>query len=259
MPTGTRRWIRRASGLGALGWLSVARPARAVEPGAPQALPPPPPPAETRPPPPASAPVSEPPPGPEPEPAAPVGAERRHDGFYLRLALGPGYGDARIATDRVSQPDQSLSAGGGGGDLMMGGKIGTGLTLGGSVSWLTLSTASAEVGDATVSARASHAMLAAFLDAYPDPSAGFHFGGLAGFSSLRFSSDDETAQDYQGSGFAFAVFAGYDAWIGRSWCLGGLLRLGGGGTRRQETIADVSVTRQGTAFGGVLMATLLYH
>jgi hypothetical protein len=70
---------------------------------------------------------------------------------------------------------------------------------------------------------------------------------------------DAITDDYTGAGIGLAIFAGYDAWIGSQFSLGGLLRLGGAVTRQSENERGLDVTKQGTIYGAQLLATAAYH
>ncbi|HWA71183.1 MAG TPA: hypothetical protein VG937_02555 [Polyangiaceae bacterium] len=183
-----------------------------------------------------------------------------HDGFYLRVGLGGGYGKTSVQTDRVSQPDVSLHGFGAAFDAWFGWTLAPGLVLGPALSVSSQRASSVAVGEQKSSGVATHALLGAFLDAFPNPHQGQHFGGMLALASLsETTADGASATDYQGGGLGLSVFAGYDAWIAREWSLGAMLRLGGVATRGSQSIDGQSVDKQGTAYGMSLLVTVVYH
>ena len=249
-------------------------PAREVAPPPPLSLPPDPSAAETTP--------SEPPPPPPPAPheaakptvvarsAAPAPAPRDeptpgsafvHDGFYLRLAFGGAYGKTSVKTDRVSQPDVTLSGFGGAFDAWCGWSLGRGVTLGPALSLSSQRTSKSRVeGRETVAGSALSGLLGAFIDAYPNPQRGEHFGGLLGLASLKqTTADQRELSDFTAGGVAVAVFAGYDAWIAREWSLGALLRLGGALVGGSQTAEGQTLQKRATSYEAALLVSLLYH
>jgi hypothetical protein len=136
------------------------------------------------------------------------------------------------------------------------------LVLGPAVSISSERSSSASIGGSESSGVGTHALLGAFVDAFPNPRGGQHFGGVLALASLTESTDakgDLAETSYQGGGVGLAVFAGYDAWIAREWCLGAFLRVGGVATRATQTVAQQSVEKQGTAYGASLLVTIVYH
>jgi hypothetical protein len=119
------------------------------------------------------------------------------------------------------------------------------------------------VGDTKgVSSSFGGSQVGVFLDAYPNPGEGYHFGGLlaAGRSSLETDAGSGLASTkFEGQGVGVAVFAGLDAWIAEQWSAGVLLRLGGNLTRDESQIDGVDVTKQGTTYAATVLGTLLYH
>lgn len=219
-------------------------------------------------------PPAPPPPEPRPEPA-PVAAKpedtssgetspgaRLHDGFYLRLALGANYGRSFVQTNRVSRPDLRIVGMGSALDFWAGTTLPAGVVVGLSLSLSSVSSDAAEVGESKSASGSSYAFqLGGFLDTYPNPREGYHFGGSVALTGVRADADaDGQALDpYAGGGLGVAVFAGYDAWIGSELSLGGLVRLGGAVTRDTSDDRGVDVTKQGTVYGAQVLVTLVYH
>jgi hypothetical protein len=161
----------------------------------------------------------------------------------------------------VSQPDVRITGFGAAFDLWAGWTLSSGLVLGPALSVATQRSSSSSVsGGSKLPAAATHALFGAFLDAYPNPRSGQHFGGLLAIAALRQTTDDENDQTaFDGTGVGLQVFAGFDAWLAREWSLGALLRVGGTVTQGRETISNQSVGKQGTAYSVSLLATVLHH
>jgi hypothetical protein len=153
-----------------------------------------------------------------------------------------------------------LNGFGGAVDAWLGWTIAPGLVLGGSLNISSQRSASVAVGEDESSGAATNVLLGAFVDAFPNPRQGAHFGGVLALANLNAdTADGADDTDYQGAGLGLLVFAGYDAWIAREWSLGAMLRLGGVATRGTQTIAAQKVEKQGTAYGASLLVTIVYH
>lgn len=228
------------------------------------ALPPPPPPAKTRRPSNSAerSPAVPLPPTPG-EPAASTEGERLHDGFYLRMSMGPVFARNVVQTDRLSQPDVSLRSLGASLELWIGGTLQPGLVVGGLLMGMSgESDAGVVGGEGGNSASFSGSQLGVFLDAYPNPREGYHFGGLLALAGTALETDAASgvaATKYDGRGVGLAVFAGLDAWIGEQWSAGVQLRLGGNLTRDESKLDGVAVEKQGTTYAAAVLGTLVYH
>jgi hypothetical protein len=192
--------------------------------------------------------------------SAPARSGYSHEGFYLRLSPGIAYGETRVQTDRVSQPDYKLAGAGFALDAWLGFALSPGLVLGPSVSYWGSNDGDPSLSGGASSGSSSNTLIGAFIDAYPNPRRGEHFGGaltLAGVSASL--SGRSEIKDYQGGGVGFLVFSGYDFWIGRTWSLGGLVKLGGLATRSTIEIGGQEVKRQAMSYSASLGVTLLYQ
>lgn len=204
----------------------------------------------------AQAPPSEPQPPPEvPLPNYQNSRPFLHDGFYLRLGLGPGF----LHMDGKVDPgngEYSVQGGGMSLDVMVGGTPTPGLVVGGA-SWFT-QTRDPDFDVAGVRSsseiEANLALLGAFIDGYPDPSGGFHVGGVLGFAVATVRTDD-TAVVGGDHGFGLGAFLGYDAWIAEQWTLGGVLRFSAAGMRNSEDDLDETLGAANLA----LLFTAVYH
>ena len=141
--------------------------------------------------------------------------ERTHyDGFYLRLGAGYGY---MTTTESIGGQDAGKIKGAGGAfDLVIGGSPIPGLAIGGKLfsQWQTKPTV--EVGSTSVESDKTVVLVSIgpVVDFFPDSkNGGFHVGGGPLYSSL-------SAVNYTSTGYALAVFAGYDFHVGGKWSLG---------------------------------------
>jgi hypothetical protein len=158
----------------------------------------------------------------EPSPCVQPPDAYRHDGFYLRLSGGLSYlafsGSGPIG-------DASVSDAGAGSLIAIGGTISRGLVLAGAVQVASVRNDFKGVEDpstgrayrdakATVSANT----IGVLADWYPEPTGGWHVGGMIGLSALLLREAD--IADAQGNAVSGTVFGGYDWWIGPQWSLG---------------------------------------
>lgn len=191
-----------------------------------------------------------------PLPPPPRGV-RYHDGFYLRMALGLGASGALVSSDEASVPNYSFAGGGATGDLWIGGTPSTGLALGGALSLLGVKSTTRRVDGVSRSGDVSGTMglLGFFVDGFPDPERGFHFGGSLGLASARTTVKSSQQDEFKGGGVGLAAWLGYDMWVSPQWSLGGLVRFMGSLTR--ENRDDVNYQ---TSLGGASLSfTALYH
>jgi hypothetical protein len=187
-------------------------------------------------------------------PPPPLGA-RLHDGFYLRMAVGIALSGALVATDSKSVSDYSFQGAGAALDLWIGGTPTPGLAMGAALSLLGLEAAKTHVDGKTVSEQvnANMGMLGYFVDAFPDPARGLHFGGALGLASNLVEAND--IKRFGGGGLGLQAWGGYQFWVSPEWSLGGMLRVMGSVTREEKD----SVTYQASMGGGTLSFTALYH
>ncbi|RYZ08960.1 MAG: hypothetical protein EOO73_06615 [Myxococcales bacterium] len=195
-------------------------------------------------------------------PAIPRGGYHVHDGFYLRLAAGVGGGHASISSDNGGR---NYGVGGAGLalNLWVGGTPWRGIALGGLASLQTLSEGDTVVeGQETgLGSSGQVFLLGPFVDAFPDPLRGLHFGGSVGLAALSTEGDSHVlrdtyrARDYDGGGLGASAWLGYAGWVGQEFSLGGLVQLTGYGTR--QTKDDVDSKGSGWALNVSL--TALYH
>jgi hypothetical protein len=160
-------------------------------------------------------------------PAVPLDAHS-HTGFFLRMGIGAGYIANATTLEGPTFQGQVDAAGGAFTlELDIGGALSPGIILAGS--YTVHSVGNAKLTNDTRSYRPAHdpslTMLAAMLDVYPDPKAGFHFGGALGFASFRVREDTDAQASSAGqSGFGLAPHVGYEWWVSNYWGIGVLGR-----------------------------------
>lgn len=188
-----------------------------------------------------------------------------HDGFYLRLGVGVGGGSSSISTNRDAAPNFELGGPGVAVNVWIGGTPWRGVAIGGLISLQGMNETQAVVeGDETDEGmNGGMVMLAPFIDAFPDPQRGLHFGGALGlaFMSAKAKDDDlenrnPPVKDYDGGGLGLSGWIGYMGWVGQEWSLGGMIQVSGFVTAKEE---DDDLKRQ--ANGGALSISLsaLFH
>jgi hypothetical protein len=142
------------------------------------------------------------PPAPSAPPPEPSAGVRRHDGFFLRLSVGPSLFHA------------SYTAGiGGNYELALGGTAGRGVVVGGMVSPKVLL-----VTESGVPIPLFASFLGPFVDLYPDPSNGLHVLGAIGVGSASYNGHLAPALEAM-------VGLGKEWWVGEQWSIGVLGRL----------------------------------
>jgi len=172
------------------------------------------------------------------------------------MAVGLGFGGAVVSSDSKSIGDYSLGGAGAGFDLWIGGTPTPGLAMGGALSGVGLGASKRSVDghrvDGDVSA--STGLLGYFVDVFPDPERGLHFGGALGLASAG-SEIKASGRKFAGAGLGLQAWGGYDFWVGPQWSLGAMLRFAGSVTRQD----DSGVAYEGSLGAMTLSFTALYH
>jgi hypothetical protein len=186
-----------------------------------------------------AAPPAEPAPPPEAM-AAPCGLRRpyRHEGFYLAVDGGIGYGSfSGTGPGGTASIDGAAYLGG----LAIGGTVAPGLVIGGAFGILGTSgdfsggpsitaTATYHVNGAAAppqskvltNTTALNATIGAFVDWFPDPSDGWHVGGSIDLGQMS-TTDALGTRDMAGD-FGASIMGGYQWWLGPSWSMGIIAR-----------------------------------
>jgi hypothetical protein len=163
----------------------------------------------------------------------------------------------------VSRPDVTLRGLGGAFEVWMGGTPGRGLSVGGLAGVSQIDTEEAKVGShGHVPGAIETVLVGVFLDAYPDPGRGFHFGGLVAGAASDVTTENKGELPATKSAVAelsLAVFAGLDVWIARQWSFGALLRLGGSFGREESELDGRDLTTQSATYTGQVLINVLYH
>lgn len=165
-----------------------------------------------------------PPPGEQPPaPKKPDTSKRNHDGFYLRMGMGPGYG--RVVAEGAGSNDVKATYKGWGPafELLLGGTLGSGFVLGGGFVGQDVSEPDLEVESRSVNVSGTVEdqslgilTIGPFIDWYPDPKGGAHVGVMIGPAEVGLQDDDGQSS----TGLGGSLFGGYDFWIGDQWSLG---------------------------------------
>lgn len=179
-----------------------------------------------------------------------------HDSFYLRMGLGLAGSAALVSSDSKSIGDYSFSGAGGAADLWIGGTPTPGLAMGAALSVLGLNSQSRRVDGNKIAGDVSGStgLLGFFVDGFPDPERGFHFGGALGVASASAAIKGNTNK-FDGGGIGLEGWVGYDFWVSPQWSLGGMARFMGSVARE-----DSNGVNYETSMGGASLSfTALYH
>ncbi len=190
-----------------------------------------------------------------PPPAEAARGVHLHEGFYLRLSLGPGFG---TFSGQVGPNDSELDGSGVAlsGNIMIGGTPAPGLVIGGATAGHTMPRPSYDGGPFVKGKpAASMGLLYGFVDYFPNPHRGLHLGGGAGLASFSYrESEDDGADQPISFGLGGAAWIGYDFWVSKQWSLGIETRVLGGHVSGRD-----DPDRSFTTFGSAVLFTALYH
>jgi hypothetical protein len=140
-----------------------------------------------------------------------------HDDFYLRMTAGPtlshfDFSDGPPGTGAITETGGSL-------DLRIGGTPAAGLVVGGGL-WLGGADTDEWRGENSERGSVGMVAMGPFIDYFPDPDKGFHFGGMLGLGGMGLDIDGVTEEAKAAGGGAFGTWVGYDFWLGPEWSLG---------------------------------------
>lgn len=232
-----------------------------------------------------------PPPGwppPPPPPPAENPTAHRHDGFYLRMGIGVGYGhihssgtltDTNLGSSTTDQGDFDATYDGAGPayELLIGGTVARGLVIGGGLVGQDISnpkvrlntTGNLIVSGSNVTTNGSLGVgaLGPFIDWFPDERGGLHFGGMVGLALIGLDNGNGNTD----TGIGGSLWTGYDFWISDQWSLGAEARAVGVSAKRQFSDNVTSGSLFSSSFSGIngtlddrgssfeLLFTALYH
>ncbi|HEY0464207.1 MAG TPA: hypothetical protein VGC79_08365 [Polyangiaceae bacterium] len=218
---------------------------------------------------PSSPPSSVPPPGPPPPPPtiqlvtpqeppapnppkidlsteAPEKAVQRtfhfHEGFYLRASVGFGYYYGSFSDGARPNADFTEHGGTMSLDLLIGGSPSPGISIGGGLLVDPLFGTSYERNGREVGNHGGvSTLIGPFIDAFPDPTKGWHLGGLIGFAGQSFQNINATEAGRQRAiGIGGAAWFGYDFWVAPEWAAGPQFRAMGMATSNTKSGEDIS-------------------
>ena len=199
-------------------------------------------------------------------PPVPPATQRRgyhvHDGFYLRLAAGLGGGKTSISTDSPTDPNHGVGGVGLASDIWIGGTPWSGIAIGGLLGLQRMRDSELRIeGDNTGEGMTAQLWsLGAFIDAFPDAQRGLHFGGALYLAGIDTKADSHALEElhvdnYNAGGLGLSAWVGYMGFVGPEWSLGGLLKLSGATTRKEQD----NLTREAQALALSLSFSALYH
>ncbi len=123
-----------------------------------------------------------------------------HEGFYLRVNVGPGF--QSVSTDTWNDKNFAIGT-----DLLIGGSPSPGMVIGGGVQ------GNIGLGNGNVGL---NYLVGPFFDAFPNNKDGWHLGIMLGASGMTQNTDI-----FGGGG---SIWGGYDIWVAPEWSAGFLLR-----------------------------------
>jgi len=187
-----------------------------------------------------------------------------HDGFYLRINLGLGY-LGTVGTSDNSDKDLVVRGAGASFDLLLGGTPLPGLTIGGGMMSDTAPSPKTKGAGSngvitltSIDTPLVQNLFGVFVDGFPNPRQGLHFGGLLGFASLAFANTAKDEDD-SATGFGAAIWAGYDFWVSDNWSLGAMLRLTGSLSNRTAKANNSEFSESHRTGSIALLFSVLYH
>jgi len=185
-----------------------------------------------------------------------------HDGFYLQIALGPGYLGAS-----ASEAGEDLSVEGGAitGSLWIGGSVTPGFVLGGGTLGavavnpkVTYTNANDPSSNLTTTSEATLQlqMFGLVSDFYPNPRSGLHLQAMLGYAVLSSRRNGQsTTSNSDPSGLGLMGGVGYDGWVSDDWSIGVVVRVAYAATRYDDAGSSLSLP---TIAPG-LLATFTYN
>ena len=176
-----------------------------------------------------------------------------HDGFYLRLSLGPGWLHASTGGDL---PEGSVKGAVTAVDLRVGHTLFRGMALGLFAGLWHAPSPEAGGGATRFGNGAMTRILAGpFVDYFPNPHNGLHFGVAPGVMLLQRSSENAGDEESSATGLGGALWVGYDFWVADDWSLGAALSAEGGfAWGGSDRVSERVATR-----GAALMLSALWH
>lgn len=175
---------------------------------------------------------------------------RCHDRFFLRLALGVGVTNlaGQGPVGDVSITGVSIPI-----DIAIGGTVGKGVVIGGTLFGAGTPFGASVSGIPSV--KGQFGGLGTFIDWYPRPQAGWHFGGALGLGLVTITSSSHDS----GGDIAASVFGGYDWWIGEQWSVGAMLVGSAASSTGLKDTADADTGYKLSAASFGVLGSILFH
>lgn len=172
-----------------------------------------------------------------------------HEGFYLRVAVGPGILWSNVNDTSAANADASGVGFALGGDVMVGGSPSPGIALGvGALTNIGLGlNQNDSSGNSLGSTTQFQYLVGPFFDAFPNDKRGFHLGAEVGFAGTTLDRTNVSSAFGGGA----AAWLGYDMWVAPEWSAGFEFRGGGA----YMGAADL----QAAAFNMAFLITVLNH
>jgi hypothetical protein len=157
---------------------------------------------------------------PQPDPSV-----RKHDGFFLRLGLGLGFGAVNADTND-SDVELSMRGAATAPELLLGGTPAEGLVIGSgfivsSIANPAIELTGREPGDGD--SEFALVTFPIFANYYFDPHEGLHVQGLIGFGAGEASVGGARSADL--SGLVIGLGLGWEWWVGEQWSIGAMARI----------------------------------
>lgn len=174
-------------------------------------------------------------------------------GFYLRGSVGGGVIGVSLNPE-PGYPEHDDDEAGVSAELLAGGSFFRGVALGGALLLdlapsMDLGSRNLEGADAPVGIL----LLGPFVDAFPDPESGWHFGGTLGFAGASLQTVDSS--HHRLAGFGGAIWAGNDFVASGDFRVGARLRLVHTQTRGDAGEVDLNASTLAAA----LMLTAAHY
>jgi hypothetical protein len=167
-----------------------------------------------------------------------------HEGFYLRASVGFGYYYGNFSDGNSPNLDFNEHGGSMSLDLLLGGSPSPGLSLGGGLLVDPLFGAEYSRDGNSLGSHAGVSMLLGpFIDAFPEPTKGWHLGGLIGLAGQGFHNVNVTSTTdarARALGIGGAAWFGYDFWVASEWAAGPQFRAMGAYTSNTKAGQDIS-------------------
>src|SRR6187402_2436172 len=145
-----------------------------------------------------------------------------HEGFYLRASVGFTSYAASYSDGNRTDQDFDEHASGLALDLLVGGSPSPGVSIGGGILLNPLFGHNYERGGIELGSHGGYAtLIGPFIDGFPDPTRGWHLGGMIGLAGQSFQNVNRTGDNSRtAAGIGGAAWFGYDFWVGEEFSIG---------------------------------------